>query len=54
MTKLYLKIVRRIRNFCDSVIEKHEEKAWVPHSEEHNDKYCSHCGFMCDRCFRPY
>ena len=50
---MLLKLVRRVRRLCDAYLEKHYKAAWVPHSEDHNDPYCSHCGYMCDRCCRP-
>lgn len=51
---MILKLVYKIRRWCDKYIEKQVAKTWVPHSEDHNDPYCSHCGYMCDHCFRPY
>lgn len=47
------RIVRYVRSKCDAYLESKYKKTWVPHSEDHNDPYCSHCGYMCDRCFRP-
>jgi len=51
---MLIRFVRKLRDLCDWYVNRYQEKRWVPYSHDHNDKYCQHCGYICDRCGRPY
>jgi len=50
---MLIRVIYKIRRWCDNRIEQAHKKTWVPFSSDHNDRYCSHCGYMCQGCGRP-
>lgn len=53
-----LRAARVIRRLCDWYIGIRERKAWLAQPKDgrycSNDPYCDRCGYLCDRCGRPY
>jgi len=48
--KYAIKFAFWLRGKAEKYLNRKADERWVPHSEDHNDQYCDHCGIYCVYC----